>query len=62
MRKPDFSRRVAVTGLGIISPVGADIPTAWANLVDGNSGLHEITRWDPTSRTAMRPARSTTST
>ena len=48
IRRPDFSRRVAVTGLGIISPIGQDIPTAWDNLVDGRSGLHEITRWDPT--------------
>jgi beta-ketoacyl-acyl-carrier-protein synthase II len=49
MRKPDFSRRVAVTGLGIVSPVGSDIPTAWANLVAGKSGLREITYWDPTA-------------
>jgi beta-ketoacyl-acyl-carrier-protein synthase II len=49
MRKPDFSRRVAVTGLGIVSPVGSDIPTAWANLVAGNSGLREITYWDPSA-------------
>ena len=48
IRRPDFSRRVAVTGLGIISPVGQDVPTAWDNLVNGRSGLHEITRWDPT--------------
>ena len=47
MRRPDYNRRVAVTGLGIISPVGNDIPTAWQNLVDGNSGLKLITRWDP---------------
>ncbi len=47
MRRPDFNRRVAVTGLGIISPVGSDIPTAWDNLVAGNSGLTRITRWDP---------------
>jgi beta-ketoacyl-acyl-carrier-protein synthase II len=49
MRPPDFTRRVAVTGLGIVSPVGSDIPTAWHNLVEGNSGLHRITRWDPSS-------------
>ncbi len=49
MRKPDFSRRVAVTGLGIVSPVGSDIATAWSNLVAGNSGLREITYWDPTA-------------
>jgi len=47
MRRPDYNRRVAVTGLGIISPVGTDIPTAWDNLVAGNSGLQRITRWDP---------------
>ncbi len=47
MRRPDYNRRVAVTGLGIVSPVGNDIPTAWQNLVDGNSGLKLITRWDP---------------
>ena len=47
MRRPDYDRRVAVTGLGIISPVGSDIPTAWGNLVAGVSGLNLITRWDP---------------
>jgi beta-ketoacyl-acyl-carrier-protein synthase II len=47
MRRPDFSRRVAVTGLGVISPVGTDIATTWKNVVEGNSGLNRITRWDP---------------
>ncbi len=47
MRRPDYNRRVAVTGLGIISPVGNDIATAWGNLLAGNSGLQRITRWDP---------------
>jgi 3-oxoacyl-[acyl-carrier-protein] synthase II len=47
MRRPDFSRRVAVTGLGIISPVGQDVDTVWDNLTHGRSGLHRITRWDP---------------
>jgi beta-ketoacyl-acyl-carrier-protein synthase II len=46
-RRPDFSRRVAVTGLGIISPVGQDKDTVWDNLVNGRSGLKKITRWDP---------------
>lgn len=49
MRKPDFTRRVVVTGLGIVSPVGSDIQTAWDNLVAGRSGLREITYWDPSS-------------
>ena len=46
MRKPDYNRRVAVTGLGVISPVGNDVKTAWDNLVRGNSGLKEITKFD----------------
>jgi len=35
-----------VTGLGVVSPVGNDIPTAWANLVAGKSGIARITRFD----------------
>jgi beta-ketoacyl-acyl-carrier-protein synthase II len=46
VRSPDYTRRVAVTGLGVISPVGNDKDTAWRNLVEGNSGLGEITRFD----------------
>ena len=46
MRTPDYTRRVAVTGLGVISPVGNDKQTAWDNLVRGRSGLGEITRFD----------------
>ena len=48
MRKPDFTRRVAVTGLGIVSPIGSDVDTVWQHLVDGVSGLSHITYWDPT--------------
>ena len=47
MRRPDYDRRVAVTGLGIISPVGTNIDTAWDNITNGVSGLDRITRWDP---------------
>ena len=46
MRQPDYSRRVVVTGLGVISPVGNDKATAWNHLVDGISGLKEITKFD----------------
>jgi 3-oxoacyl-[acyl-carrier-protein] synthase II len=46
VRTPDYQRRVVVTGLGVISPVGNDKATAWSNLVNGNSGLGEITRYD----------------
>jgi 3-oxoacyl-[acyl-carrier-protein] synthase II len=47
MRRPDYDRRVVVTGLGVISPVGNDKDTAWSNLVNGVSGLDTITRFDP---------------
>jgi 3-oxoacyl-[acyl-carrier-protein] synthase II len=46
VRKPDYDRRVAITGLGVISPVGNDVPTAWHNLTHGVSGLAELTRFD----------------
>ena len=46
MRKPDYSRRVVVTGLGVVSPVGNDVETVWSNLVRGVSGLDEITHFD----------------
>ncbi len=46
MRSPDHTRRVVVTGLGVISPVGNDKDTAWQNLLDGHSGLGDITRFD----------------
>jgi 3-oxoacyl-[acyl-carrier-protein] synthase II len=39
-------RRVVVTGLGVISPVGNDVPTAWGNVVAGKSGIGPITRFD----------------
>ncbi|MGL1834977.1 beta-ketoacyl-ACP synthase II [Rhodocyclaceae bacterium SMB388] len=39
-------RRVVITGLGAISPVGNTIPEAWDNIVNGRSGITEITRFD----------------
>ena len=35
-------RRVVVTGMGIISPVGNDLATAWKNVVEGNSGIGPV--------------------
>jgi beta-ketoacyl-acyl-carrier-protein synthase II len=46
MRRPDYDRRVVVTGLGVISPVGNDKDTAWSNLINGVSGLGPITHFD----------------
>lgn len=39
-------RRVVVTGLGCISPVGNTVEDAWANLLAGRSGIDLITRFD----------------
>ena len=39
-------RRVVITGLGIVSPVGTGITQAWQNIVDGKSGITRITRFD----------------
>ena len=42
-------RRVVVTGLGIVSPVGIGVPQAWSSIVAGNSGITRITRFDPSA-------------
>jgi len=39
-------RRVVVTGLGIVSPVGIGVAQAWQNIVAGKSGITKITRFD----------------
>lgn len=39
-------RRVVITGLGQISPVGNDVETAWQNLLAGKSGINKISRFD----------------
>jgi 3-oxoacyl-[acyl-carrier-protein] synthase II len=39
-------RRVVVTGLGLISPVGNTVESGWANLVAGRSGIGTVTRFD----------------
>jgi 3-oxoacyl-[acyl-carrier-protein] synthase II len=41
-------RRVVITGLGIISPVGNNIADAWQNIVNGNSGIANIEAFDVT--------------
>lgn len=44
-RRPD-RRRVVVTGLGAVSPIGNTVDVAWENLVAGVSGIDAITRFD----------------
>jgi len=40
-------RRVVITGLGIVSPVGIGVSQAWQNIVNGKSGIGRITHFDP---------------
>ncbi len=42
-------RRVVVTGLGCVSPVGNTVDTTWANLLAGQSGIGLITKFDPST-------------
>ncbi len=44
-------RRVVVTGLGVVSPVGNDVPSAWSALLAGRSGIGPITRFDASGLT-----------
>ena len=37
-----MTKRVVITGMGIISPIGNDVPTFWKNLVDGVCGIDYI--------------------
>ena len=39
-------RRVVITGLGIVSPIGIGVAQAWQSIVDGKSGITRITRFD----------------
>ena len=39
-------RRVVVTGLGLVCPVGNDVASGWANIVNGKSGIATVTRFD----------------
>jgi 3-oxoacyl-[acyl-carrier-protein] synthase II len=48
VRKPDYNRRVVVTGLGAVCPIGNEIDVIWDNLVNGRSGIGELTHFDPT--------------
>ena len=46
--KRDARRRVVVTGLGMITPLGASVEKTWEGIVAGRSGIGPITRFDPT--------------
>ena len=42
-------RRVVVTGLGVVSPVGIGVQPAWSNIIAGKSGITRITKFDPSN-------------
>ena len=45
-------RRVVVTGLGLVTPLGGDVETTWNNLIAGKSGIAAITRFDTSDHKA----------
>ncbi len=55
-------KKVVITGMGIVSPVGTGIEYAWKNLLDGKSGIRKVTEFDTddlTSKIAGVPVRGT---
>jgi len=45
--KTSMPKRIVITGLGCISPLGLDVQTMWKNITAGKSGARRITRYDP---------------
>jgi 3-oxoacyl-[acyl-carrier-protein] synthase II len=43
-------RRVVVTGIGLVTPLGGDVETSWRNLIASRSGATRITRFDPSDQ------------
>lgn len=48
-----LKRRVVISGLGIVSPVGNTVSSAWENIVSGKSGITKITRFDASNFTSQ---------
>ena len=42
-----MSKKIVITGIGIISPLGLDTKTTWKSLLAGQSGVKTITSFDP---------------
>ena len=41
-------RKVVITGLGAVTPLGGDLNSSWKNLISGKSGASTISKFDPT--------------
>ncbi len=50
-----MTRRVAITGLGFVTPLGTDVQSTWAGLIAGRSGAGPITRFDPVQSRPWAP-------
>lgn len=48
METPAVSRRVVVTGLGVVTSIGHDVESFWSSLLAGRSGVQRVTLFDPT--------------
>ncbi|ALN57050.1 MULTISPECIES: beta-ketoacyl-ACP synthase II [Lysobacter] len=51
MSNRSFNRRVVVTGLGLVSPLGNDVASSWDGIVNGRCGIGPITHFDPAAFT-----------
>lgn len=49
MATKDTNRRVVVTGMGAVTPLGHNVATFWTNLCHGHSGVRRISLFDPTA-------------
>ncbi len=50
-KRPASNRRVVVTGMGIVSPIGNDLASSWDSIVNGRSGIGPITHFDASTFT-----------
>ena len=46
-RSDPLRKRVVITGLGLVIPIGIGVETAWKNVCEGRSGIGRLTRFDP---------------
>ncbi len=47
MANNSYDRRVVITGLGVVTPLGHEVDTFWQNLITGQCGIDRITSFDP---------------